>query len=68
MAGMEKATEWWAGREEQRRGKAQPSVALRAGIFFSRAHRASPAMATGVSLSASALRPGLECCRQLGVM
>lgn len=37
-------------------------------LLFSQAQGASPAMAPRASLSASALRPVLECCRQLGVM
>lgn len=56
------------GREGRERSRAFPSELLRDSTVFSHAHGASPAVAPGVSLSASALRPVLECCRQLGVM
>lgn len=57
-----------AGQEEPRRREASSSGIPGAGNIFSQAHGASPAMAARVGLSASALRPDLECCRQLGVM
>lgn len=68
MAGMENTTEGWAGREEPRRREASSSGVPGARNIFSQTHRASPVMAARVGLSASALRPDLECCRQLGVM
>lgn len=67
MAGMERTTDG-AGQEEQREGKPLLQQFPVPVIVFSRAHRASLAMAASISLSASALRPDLECCRQLGVM
>jgi hypothetical protein len=54
------------GREERR--KSLPSVLLRDSTIFEPGTRASPAGTPRVSPSASALRPVLECCRQLGVM
>lgn len=68
MAGMENTRERWAGQEEPRGREASSSGVPGAGNIFSQTHGASPAMAARVGLSASALRPDLECCRQLGVM
>lgn len=68
MAGMENATERGAGQEEPRRREASSWGVPSAGNIFSQAHGASPAMSARVGLSVSALRPDLECCRQLGVM
>lgn len=68
MAGMEKTVQWRAGKEDQRRRQALlPPVVLRARSAFQAGHQGIPQPWLQESAPASALRPGLECCRQLEV-